>query len=60
MPKTLEIRVKCICGHLGVDRGELGIIVESAEGGFSSIVKWDNGFKESIEFDNIEILKGNK
>jgi len=54
--KDEEIRVKCICGHLGVDRGELGIIIGSTEGGFSSIVKWDNGFRENIEFDNIEIL----
>ncbi|NFT08422.1 hypothetical protein FDF26_15390 [Clostridium botulinum] len=46
-------KVVCTCGHLGVNCGEVGIIVNSGE---SALVKWNNGIVEAMQYDDIEFL----
>ena len=46
-------KVICTCGHLGVNCGEVGILIDSNE---SVLVQWNNGIIENIQYDYIEFL----
>jgi hypothetical protein len=46
-------KVVCTCGHLGVDCGEVGILIDSNE---SVLVQWNNGIIEKVQYDDIEFL----
>jgi hypothetical protein len=46
-------KVICTCGHLDVNCGEIGILLQHNE---DILVQWNNGIIENVQYDHIEFI----